>query len=472
MENIKLDGDESEPEQKEYIIKSNNTNYKLLITLNYNFEIYELKVCEINFIPKFNYEIKYNFNDLKVVLKLEDKYDHLESLMNFFDEMYTKNKIKLIHEDDSVLLIINSSKDTSKDNELKLKLEKKSLNVNDKFDFIINEINNIKNNNLSLIEKRFDEIMKRLNDIESSINNKIKNCTGDLNLLKNEFVKSNSLKNNNNEIQELKTEIKNLNNLIIEKKDIYIPNEIKTAKDEIKIDDFEIIEKDKKKLEKKDKVDKNKKEKNINNKINQKISSKKSIIINKKPSFKNDLKIVKLFEPDDDKTQLFFFAILIGESGVGKTWIFNNFFTLPYAQSPSLSLESEEIFFKIEDNTLISLNIVVCPNIKIFNQPKFISSKDIIIFVYSIDDRNSFENLKEKINEIKTKSKKNAHFILVGNKVDLETKRVVKKEEGENLAKDENLDLFLEVSAKNGNYIDKIFFDACKILYKSRVINE
>ena len=473
MENIKLDGGESEPEQKEYIIKSNNTNYKLLIKLNYNFEIYELKVCEINFIPKFNYEIKYNFNDLKVVLKLEDKYDHLESLMNFFDEMYTKNKIKLIHEDDSVLLIINSSKDTSKDNELKLKLEKKSLNVNDKFDFIINEINNIKNNNLSLIEKRFDEIMKRLNDIESSINNKIKNCTSDLNLLKNEFVKSNSLKNNNNEIQELKTEIKNLNNLIIEKKDIYIPNEIKTAKDEIKIDDFEIIEKDKKKLEKKDKVDKNKKEKNItNNKIDQKISSKKSIIINKKPSFKNDLKIVKLFEPDDDKTQLFFFAILIGESGVGKTWIFNNFFTLPYAQSPSLSLESEEIFFKIEDNTLISLNIVVCPNIKIFNQPKFISSKDIIIFVYSIDDRNSFENLKEKINEIKTKSKKNAHFILVGNKVDLETKRVVKKEEGENLAKDENLDLFLEVSAKNGNYIDKIFFDACKILYKSRLINE
>ena len=473
MENIKLDGGESEPEQKEYIIKSNNTNYKLLITLNYNFEIYELKVCEINFIPKFNYEIKYNFYDLKVVLKLEDKYDHLESLMNFFDEMYTKNKIKLIHEDDSVLLIINSSKDTSKDNELKLKLEKKSLNVNDKFDFIINEINNIKNNNLSLIEKRFDEIMKRLNDIESSINNKIKNCTSDLNLLKNEFVKSNSLKNNNNEIQELKTEIKNLNNLIIEKKDIYIPNEIKTAKDEIKIDDFEIIEKDKKKLEKKDKVDKNKKEKNItNNKIDQKISSKKSIIINKKPSFKNDLKIVKLFEPDDDKTQLFFFAILIGESGVGKTWIFNNFFTLPYAQSPSLSLESEEIFFKIEDNTLISLNIVVCPNIKIFNQPKFISSKDIIIFVYSIDDRNSFENLKEKINEIKTKSKKNAHFILVGNKVDLETKRVVKKEEGENLAKDENLDLFLEVSAKNGNYIDKIFFDACKILYKSRLINE
>ena len=263
MENIQLDGGESEPEQKEYIIKSNNTNYKLLITLNYNFEIYELKVCEINFIPKFNYEIKYNFNDLKVVLKLEDKYDHLESLMNFFDEMYTKNKIKLIHEDDSVLLIINSSKDTSKDNELKLKLEKKSLNVNDKFDFIINEINNIKNNNFSLIEKRFDEIMKKLNDIESSINNKIKNCTGDLTLLKNEFFKSNSLKNNNNEIQELKTEIKNLNNLIIEKKDIYIPKEIKTAKDEIKIDDFEIIEKDKKKLEKKDKVDKNKKEKNI-----------------------------------------------------------------------------------------------------------------------------------------------------------------------------------------------------------------
>jgi small GTP-binding protein len=330
--------------------------------------------------------------------------------------------------------------------------------------------------------------MKRLNDIENSINNKIKNSTDSLNLLKNE--NENSIKNEQDKIQELKTEpLKLINNIIMNKDDIDMPKEIKTAKGEIDFDDFEIMKKKSKEEEKKENIDKNKidenKEKNvinINNKDNineikfndknknDKISLKKSLRVDKKPSFKEDLNIIKLFDPDDDKTQLFFFVILIGESNVGKTWIFNNFFTLPYTQSLSIGLESEEIFFKIEEETLISLNILVCPGK--FNQLNLISSKDLIIFVYSIDKRNSFENLKAKIKEIKTKSKKEAHYILVGNKIDLEEQRVVKKEEGEKLAKDENFDLFLEVSAKDGKNIDKIFFDACKILYKSRVINE
>ena len=493
IEEIQLEHGESDPENREYIINSNNINYKLLITLDYQSETYEFKICEINFIPKYNYIAKYNYKMLKIKFKLDDKNNQLDKLLNFFDDMHSNNKLKLINDYDSIKLIINTSSDTSEDNETLLKLEKKLLDVNDKFDFIINEINNIKKNNISLIEKRFDEIMKRLNDIENSINHKIKYSADSLNLLKNENEKP--IKNEQDKIQELKTEpLKLINKLIINKDDIDLPREIKTAKGEIHFDDFEIIDKKNKKEEKKDKVDKNKidenKEKNvinINNKDNineiklndenknnnlkndNKISPKKSLIVNKKPSFKNDLKIIKLFDPDDDKTQLFFFAILIGESNVGKTWIFNNFFTLPFAQSLSIGLESEEIFFKIEEETLISLNILVCPGK--FTQLSLISSKDLIIFIYSIDNRNSFENLKAKIKEIKTKSKKEAHYILVGNKIDLETQRLVKKEEGEKLAKDENFDLFLEVSAKDGKNIDKIFFDACKILYKNRVIN-
>ena len=492
MEEINLEDGETKPEKKEYIIISNNINYRLLIKLDYQNETCEFKVCEINFIPKYNYIIKYNFQMLKIVLKLDldNKYNQLDKLITFFDEMYTNNKIKLIIEYDSIKLIINKSDDNSKDNEVILKLAKENLDINDKFDFIINEINNIKKNNISLIEKRFDEIMKRLSDIENSINNKIKNSTDNLNLLKNEIEEP--LKIEQNKIQELKTEpIKLINNLIINKDDIDMPKEIKTAKGEIDFDGFEIIDNKNKKEEKKEKIDKNiiniNNEKIINNineikienenknnnleKEEKKISTKKLLMINKKLSLKKDLKITKLFDPDDDETQLFFFVVLIGESNVGKTWIFNNFFTLPYAQSSSIGLESEEIFFKIEDEVLMSLNILVCPGDKKFNQLNFISSKDLIIFTYSIDDRNSFENLKEKIKEIKTRSKKGIHYILVGNKIDLEKKRVIKREEGEKLAKNENFDSFLEVSAKDGKNIDKIFFDACKILYKHRVIN-
>lgn len=145
---------------------------------------------------------------------------------------------------------------------------------------------------------------------------------------------------------------------------------------------------------------------------------------------------------------------------------------MPYSQFPSLGIESEEIFFRIDDMSLVSLNISVFPGDKKFNQINFISNKDLIIFVYSIIDRNSFEIIKEKIKQTKEKSKKNIYYILVGNKSDLESNREIKKEEGETLAKNEKLDMFLEVSAKNGNFVDNIFFEACKILYKNKVINK
>ena len=117
------------------------------------------------------------------------------------------------------------------------------------------------------------------------------------------------------------------------------------------------------------------------------------------------------------------------------------------------------------------MNIGVSPGDKKFNQINFCTKKDLIIFVYAINDRKSFESLKETIKEVK-KNEKDTYYILVGNKIDLESRRVVKKEEGENLAKNENLNSFFECSAKNGSYVEDIFLEACKILYKNKVINE
>ena len=49
--------------------------------------------------------------------------------------------------------------------------------------------------------------------------------------------------------------------------------------------------------------------------------------------------------------------------------------------------------------------------------------------------------------QIKTYSWDNAQVILVGNKCDMEDKRVVSKEKGENIAREHNI-RFLETSAK------------------------
>ena len=93
--------------------------------------------------------------------------------------------------------------------------------------------------------------------------------------------------------------------------------------------------------------------------------------------------------------------------------------------------------------------------------------EDLIIFIYPINSYNSFCVLKERIKIIKNNSKKIAHYILVGSKADLENSREVSYDDGQELADKENLDLFIEVSAKMNFNIDELFCAAIKILYRN-----
>ena len=499
---VNLEKGESDEEKKEYLINTKYTNYKLLIIINYQKETIELKINENSFMPKYIYSNIYNFKEMKSLLKLGDIYNN-DQIVYFFDDAYSKNKIYINDEDFNIKLIIKLPNENNESNESILILNKKDLDINEKFEMIINEINCIKNNNIALIDKKFEEIFERLNNIESSMNEKIKDNKENLNSL-NKEIDDKILKNNQDTIlslkKEFKEEIDDLKKVILNQEKKERPKEIK--KEEIKetLEELNIIKYEQKNENIDIDENLNKKENNINikkdnnnnineikNEINknneiikinannnenkiQKKDSSKNNPIKKKGSIPTKFKIEKLYEPDDDYTNVYFFIMLIGESGVGKTWIFDNYFSLDYTQSPSLGIESEEIFFKINDISLISLNIGVSPGDKKFNQINFCSNKDLIIFVYAIDDRKSFENLKGTIKEVK-KNRKDTYYILVGNKIDLESKRVVKREEGENLAKNENLNSFFECSAKNGNYIEDIFLEACKILYINKVVN-
>ena len=206
-----------------------------------------------------------------------------------------------------------------------------------------------------------------------------------------------------------------------------------------------------------------KENKNENNsKIIEKEEEEK-IIIKKEEKYK----IEKLFD-SEEKTKYFFSILLLGDSQVGKSWIFENFLSIPYTNNSSICLESEEVCIKINDE-ILSINIGDCPGQESFNKINLsiISNMDLIIFVYSIDNKNSFENLSKRIKEVKDNCKEDTHFLLVGNKSDLDDNRLISKEEGNDLAKKENMDFFIEASAKTGENIDNIFFEAAKILYKN-----
>ena len=83
--------------------------------------------------------------------------------------------------------------------------------------------------------------------------------------------------------------------------------------------------------------------------------------------------------------------------------------------------------------------------------------------VYDITFKKTFDNVIIWLNECRDMCYKNILICLIGNKIDLEDKREVTFEDGENFAKENNL-LFFETSAKNGNNINEIFLNSAKIL--------
>ena len=90
------------------------------------------------------------------------------------------------------------------------------------------------------------------------------------------------------------------------------------------------------------------------------------------------------------------------------------------------------------------------------------------ILVFAIDDQESFEAIKTKIKRIEKHEKMNLPIILVGNKCDLENKRKISQQQGEDLAKSFK-GKYYETSAltdENRN-VKTVFVECAKMILNS-----
>ena len=182
---------------------------------------------------------------------------------------------------------------------------------------------------------------------------------------------------------------------------------------------------------------------------------------------KEDIK-VEILNENERKYDLSFKVILIGNQGVGKSCLTiasNNPIQNEYL--PTIGFEYFTFNVKINEK-IIKLQIWDTCGQELYRSlvVNFYRNTSVGVIVYSIDDKNSFENVILWLKDLKLNSNNiDIRTILVGNKSDLEENRQVSKEEGLKLKNDFEFDLFMETSAKTGFNVKKIFIEAAKILY-------
>ena len=154
-------------------------------------------------------------------------------------------------------------------------------------------------------------------------------------------------------------------------------------------------------------------------------------------------------------------AILLGESGVGKTSIIKRYLNNEFNPTSISTLGTYS-------NTKAIIKNNIKYNIDIWDttgQEKyhsitnlFIKGSDIIILVYSINSRSSFDGLNFWCNSVKEKIERDNYILaIVGSKCDLTDNEEVSEEEGRKFAKENNA-IFKLVSAKiDPNGINKLF---------------
>ena len=165
---------------------------------------------------------------------------------------------------------------------------------------------------------------------------------------------------------------------------------------------------------------------------------------------------------------MIFKIVLIGDTSVGKTNILTKYLSDEFdpESKATVGVEFGTKNFKIENN-IVKVQIwdtAGQERYRSITNAYYKGAKGSLL-IYDITNKKSFENLEKWISDIKTNGDDNISIILVGNKSDLENKRVISMEEGKKKAKLYKF-AFMETSALNGNNIEKAFNELIMDVYK------
>lgn len=159
-----------------------------------------------------------------------------------------------------------------------------------------------------------------------------------------------------------------------------------------------------------------------------------------------------------------FKLLLIGNSSVGKSSILLRFADNTFTDNflPTIGVDFKIKTFELQQK-IIKMQIWDTAGQERFKTitSSYYRGAHAVLIVYDITDRQSFVDVENWLIETEKHASDGIIRLLVGNKSDLESKRIVTSEEGRNFAVNNGLE-FIETSSKNNVNIEDAFLTVAK----------
>ncbi|XP_070512675.1 ras-related protein Rab-37 isoform X2 [Cardiocondyla obscurior] len=168
-----------------------------------------------------------------------------------------------------------------------------------------------------------------------------------------------------------------------------------------------------------------------------------------------------------DHADLLFKVMLLGDSGVGKTCLLTRFRDGRFLSGNYITTVGIDFRNKVVnvDDTPIKLQIWDTAGQERFRSVTHAYYRDAhaLLLLYDVTNKTSYDNIRAWLSEIREHANEDVVIMLLGNKSDCGTERVVKREDGERLAQEYKVP-FMETSAKTGLNVDLAFLAVARDL--------